>query len=83
MSGWFKIVHRYCQLSLMRDWTSFFFFTLRSPQSRENDKPSGYQLAADFGRQETEECERRYRCAFSLIGAANFLVSYFYPSSTA
>ncbi|XP_057368704.1 uncharacterized protein LOC130689777 [Daphnia carinata] len=58
-------------------------YFMLSPQSRENDKPSGFQLAADFGRQETEECERRYRCAFSLIGAANFLVSYFYPPSTA
>ncbi|KAI9559084.1 hypothetical protein GHT06_015873 [Daphnia sinensis] len=58
-------------------------YFMLSPQSRENDKPSAFQLAADFGRQETEVCERRYRCAFSLIGAANFLVSYFYPSSTA
>jgi predicted deacetylase len=55
----------------------------RSPQSREDDKPSEYQRAAEFGRQEKEECERRYRCAFSLIGAANFLFSYFLPPSTA
>lgn len=67
----------------MRDWASIISFTLRSPQSREDNKPSGLQLAADFGRQEKEECERRYRCAFSLIGAANFLVSYFFPPSTA
>ncbi|XP_046456963.1 uncharacterized protein LOC124204020 [Daphnia pulex] len=58
-------------------------YFMLSPQSREDDKPSEYQRAAEFGRQEKEECERRYRCAFSLIGAANFLFSYFLPPSTA
>ena len=38
-----------------------------------HNKLSQCEVPADFGRQETEPCERSYRCAFSL----NFLISYF------
>ena len=59
-----------------------FFHLFRAPKSRVDSKPNPYEVAADFGRQEKEPCEKRYRCAFSLIGAVKFLTSYFYPPSS-
>ena len=66
-----------------------FFFSLslpisaiRSQTSRSDGTPSDFQVAADYGRSDPGKCDVRYQCAFSMIGAVNFLTSYFNPIKT-
>jgi hypothetical protein len=50
-------------------------------RARSGEPPSEVQNAASYGQSKADACERKYRCAFSLIGAANFLISYIYPQA--
>lgn len=50
-------------------------------KARQGVEPTSYERAADFGTSDGDECDQRYRCAFSIIGAMDFLFTYAFPSA--
>jgi len=56
-------------------------YFLKEKKQRHDGEPTAYERAADFGTSTSDECDRRYRCSISIIGAMDFLFTYAFPSS--